>query len=381
MKKVLLVSSDNDTGSGAFRSMAELCRLLNDSGEYLPVVLIPKRGNGVELLDKFNVRWIYVRSFTWVIRPDECGKAVTFLKFHLKRFLNQIAIMRIRRIIRKENIALVHNNTIWTYAAAIAALKEKVPLVWHIRESLDADQNRCLYSSKCYSLVNKADRIIFISRFLYEHYKDRVGKDNIAVIYNGVNPGQYFYKRELFQDDKVRFLNVGNMTANKGQEYIIEACAKLLESGETRFLIDFVGEGKKEEQLKKLAKERGCEEHVCFRGFTLNVGDYYKVADVFIMSSDAEAFGRTTVEAMMSGCLVIGMNAGATPEILEDGKNGMIFNVRDHEALSVIMRDIINDPELCRKKADEGQKAAMEKYSSASNMNEIVRVYKELSIG
>lgn len=47
--------------------------------------------------------------------------------------------------------------------------------------------------------------------------------------------------------------------------------------------------------------------------------------DILCMCSDREAFGLSTVEGMLSGCLIIGTNTGGTTEILEDGTTGLLY--------------------------------------------------------
>ncbi|MFM9745581.1 glycosyltransferase, partial [Streptomyces brasiliscabiei] len=76
----------------------------------------------------------------------------------------------------------------------------------------------------------------------------------------------------------------------------------------------------------------GIESEVKLWGFSKNTEEFYQNNDVFIMGSVSEAFGRVTVEAMMNGMLVIGRNAGGTPEILDDGKFGLLFQTSDELA-------------------------------------------------
>lgn len=65
---------------------------------------------------------------------------------------NQLAIVRIKKLIRDEKVDIVHQNTSYIYAPAKAAIKSDVPLVWHLREFLEEDQHkRILYTSGDYS--------------------------------------------------------------------------------------------------------------------------------------------------------------------------------------------------------------------------------------
>lgn len=90
----------------------------------------------------------------------------------LSQVYNIIAIRKIRRLIKKEKIQIVHINTSCSYVGAQAALLENIPFVWHIREFLEEDQERCIWNNKKgYSLIGEANRVVAISDSIYQKYK------------------------------------------------------------------------------------------------------------------------------------------------------------------------------------------------------------------
>ena len=110
----------------------------------------------------------------------------------------------------------------------------------------------------------------------------------------------------------------------------------------------------------------------------VNTDEYYKKSDVMIMASECEAFGRTTVEAMQSGCLVIGSDSGATPDILNHGKAGILFKPRDSVDLKNKMIYVMKNKSICRKIAKDGQNRAIRKYTARENAKQIYEVYKSI---
>ena len=64
--RVLLVSSDNNKSSGAFICLVELAKMLQVSYRTYVLVILPKPGDGAELLEKYNITYIYIYSFSWV---------------------------------------------------------------------------------------------------------------------------------------------------------------------------------------------------------------------------------------------------------------------------------------------------------------------------
>ena len=93
----------------------------------------------------------------------------------------------------------------------------------------------------------------------------------------------------------------------------------------------------KEELLDKTRKV-GAESQVEFLGYCKDTTPYYEKATAFLMCSDNEAMGRTTIEAFWNGCPVIGRNTGGTPELICDGENGYLFDTIDE--LADLMRKV-----------------------------------------
>ncbi len=379
MIKVLLVSSDNDYSSGAFLCLVELCKQLIKQGEYEPLVVLPVKGNGQKLLDDNKIRWCYVRSHHWIVGLDEYKMLKTRIRTSIKMVLNLFAISRLEKIIKEENIQLIHINSIWSYVGAETAIRMKIPFIWHIREALDLDQKKWIYSDKGFELIGKSSGIIYVSEFLKKHFDKFIPDKNSAVIYDGVETLRFYNPRNKTENDKnAEFLVVGNMNGNKGQEIVIDALSVLIQKGIEDFHVTFVGDGKYADDYKKMSMQKGLSSYVTFVGNQKNVSKYYNNADVFIMSSYAEAFGRVTIEAMLSGCYVIGMNSGATSELINNNETGELFAYMNSDDLAAKMENYINNQDRAFSVACNGQKNAMEKYTSEKNALEIEKMYQQL---
>ena len=104
-----------------------------------------------------------------------------------------------------------------------------------------------------------------------------------------------------------------------------------------------------EQELRAQARMYGFEEVVLFAGGIANMQlpAYYATADIFIGPSiqleggDIEGFGLTFVEAMMSGCLVIGTRVGGIEDIIQDGDTGYLVPPADANVLSAKIVDVI----------------------------------------
>lgn len=377
--KIMYVASDNRLSSGAFKSMVKLCEIERDMYNVEPIVVIPTHGDGEELLKIANLKYIYVRSEDWIISNSyESFKG--FIKKRIKLALNFLAIIKLQKLMKKNEIDIVHINTSYTYVGAVAANKLNIPVVWHLRELLEEDQNnRFLVKDGSKKLIYKSSKIIAISNYVYNKYKQSF-LEKIIEIPNGIDESLYYSLRDILLEDITRFIYVGGISEKKGFGYIIEAMKQLIEEGIDNVHLEVLGNDKEPygEKMKQIIQENKLSDYITFRGVCVNTHEFYKKSDVMLMTSECEAFGRTTVEAMQSGCLVIGSDSGATPDILNHGKAGILFKPRDSVDLKNKMIYVMKNKSICRKIAKDGQNRAIRKYTARENAKQIYEVYKSI---
>ena len=102
---------------------------------------------------------------------------------------------------------------------------------------------------------------------------------------------------------------------------------------------------------------------------------YYKTADVFLLTSDYEGYGRTIIEAVASGMAVISTDVGIAKEILETSGAGRVVPVRDENALAGEMRSILSDDGLLKEMRERAFK--MEKITPFADKKDYLRQFKE----
>jgi glycosyltransferase involved in cell wall biosynthesis len=96
------------------------------------------------------------------------------------------------------------------------------------------------------------------------------------------------------------------------------------------------------ELLRRLAREGGVLDRVEFRPFTDDPHGHVAAADVALVCS-REGFGRVTVEAMKAGRPVVGADCGATPELIRDGWNGLLYRPGDAADLAAKLEGLWRD--------------------------------------
>ena len=100
--------------------------------------------------------------------------------------------------------------------------------------------------------------------------------------------------------------------------------------------------------------------------------------DVFVSTSENEPFGRVLVEAMAAGLPVIATDSGGKPEIVADGKTGVLVPSGDVNEIAREAHDLRRNPDRREKLGRAGRCAAFERFSIERAAREIESVYDEL---
>ena len=118
-----------------------------------------------------------------------------------------------------------------------------------------------------------------------------------------------------------------------------------------------------------------------FEGYQKNVSKFLDKSDIFCMCTKWEAFGRTTVEAMLSGNLVIGANTAGTKDLIDDGVTGILYNQGNSEDLYNKIVLAIENKSRSKEIAKSGRKYMFENMSSEKNADEIYKLYNDILYG
>lgn len=376
---VLLMSSDNNSSSGAFLCLTDLSVELSKAG-ISNVVVLPEYGNGEGILLSKNIDYVYISSIPWVEKID---RALCPLNDEeVKQERNNKAILELEDFIVQHKVKLVHNNSSYTYVGAAAAKKQNIPFIWHIRENIYEQGFAFVNYEKSMDFINQSAKIFAVSKFISKCYQ-KLEDDKIQICYDGVKIEDYYNeKKQLLKKEKILITQIGSIAPVKNQRELIEM-AFILKKKKVNFEIRIVGNGDEYyiEELKRAIKEYCLEKEIIFVGRRDNVRLFYQESDIIAVCSKAEAFGRTTVEAQLAGCLIIGADIGATSELIEDGKTGFLYKAGDAQDFAEKVIYALNKKEISEKVAANGQRYAYGFYTKERNAKEIIDLYKEILSG
>ena len=171
------------------------------------------------------------------------------------------------------------------------------------------------------------------------------------------------------------FLFCSKLIARKRLEDLIISFATINNINSKLIII---GDGPLKSQMVGLAKSLNIFDQLIFAGLVdyTELPAYYKLANILVVPSDHEPYGLTINEAMICGLPVIASDAvGAAADLIESGKTGFTYPVRNTKALSELLNHTLAYPNLLTEMS-QACIAKMKTWSSATNVNAQVDFFK-----
>ncbi len=383
--RVLFVAPENTQTGGSFLSMVELCKQLRLRYGVEPIVITSTRGDGVKLLQENDIRYFALPMFfpTYSLRLNIRDVVKSTIKICLMP-LQWYSKWKIKKLLQQEAIDIVHINNVFVLSAAAAALETKNPIVWHVREMFDADYHVSFIQGNEYAwkLLRAADAVIAISNVVSRTYKQVLGAaNNMETVYNGISM-DFYNEHDILNGPTVTFACIGQFIEHKNHIELIEACRLLKEAGIENYKLILLGKGYLKSSLQKLVLKYGLNGQVTFSGTRSDIPEFLGSCDVVCVPSSSESFGRTFVEGMLSGCLLIGADSSlsAAGEIIENNETGILYQSGNPQDLAEKMKSIISgqNREVFQRIARRGQKSAAQRFTSEKNADAIMNVYRNV---
>lgn len=335
LMKILIAITKSNFG-GAQRYVYDVATSLSKNHDV--TVLLGGQGLLAEKLAAAGVRTISI---------PELGRDV--------RMTKDISVFfKVLRTIREEKPdALILNSSkmggMGSLAGRIAGVK-KIIFVAHgfawneDRGALSKFSIRALYTL----IFLFSTRIIAVSDAIYEQGATLTfGKKKMSVIRHGVEKISFLPREEarkmlrIAPDDFI-VGTIAELHPIKGLSYAIEAIP-LLSIPDLRYVI--LGEGELRADLERQIKEKNLVDKMILKGFVKDASRYLKAFDIFLLPSLSEALGYVLLEAGLAEIPVIATSVGGVPEIIEDGKTGMLIRPRNSKEIANALKILYEDKE------------------------------------
>lgn len=383
-KSVLFFFHYSDANSGGIRSMLDLIDHFLELGNIKMYAAFPElNGTAIPYLQKKGVEVLNLRHVPW--NTLYTGSKWDALRNFPRRFRSQcrnlIFLAKVGEIVRKEKIDCIYSNTFACVAGALCSKVYKLKHIWHVREfGLQDHYMYPLFGWKCfYHLLNHwTDKIIVISESLRDRYLPFVPGNKISVIYDDISP-VFINDTRTPSGDCVNILIAGTVQPGKRQIEAIQATQAAKEMGcNVHLYIAGGGQPSYMKLLKEYVQQHNMESYMTFLGHVINMNQLRSKMDIGLVCSQSEAFGRVTVEGMLSHMAMIGARSAGTSELIRHGETGYLYELGNYMDLAEQIAALCKDEALRDTIAEGGYQSAKERFTQGQCADAIWRMIQDI---
>lgn len=290
--------------------------------------------------------------------------------------------LRLRRLVKRENIDIVHAQSAFNAAVAILSLAFTQVKVVTTLHGVDFDRANALYKRFVY---RHSSRIVCVSEWERTYLRrDCCGaEDRFVVIPNGINFSKFGYARTpIAEGGSVRLCMVGNFVPEKNQYFI---CRFLKEMKSKGFVFDFFFIGREipmykawYEKCQTYCEQNGLSGCVYFMGGREDVPELLGDMDAFVYSSRSETFGIAPVEAMAMGLPTFVNDLGVFAEITQNGELAVLYRSGDIQDLCSKFTDFMHNRHAYYDRAMANAPRVRSLYSIAAHIDALHSLYLQI---
>lgn len=359
--KILMVNSlyPPDVIGGAEISTYKLTEELVRTGTEV-VVLTTGEKDTEEKRNETRIIYRRMKNITsfWEFKRD---KKYRRLIYKIKDYYNKKNAKILSEIFDEEKPDVIHINNLYGFSPVIweCAYKAGIPVVQTLRDyylmcpkaNLMKKGGECtspnplcrIFRSKYRKLSQKviavtAPSAYTLNRFLDDGY---FSTSKSQVIYNAIDYsvdkfGELAEKRKKKTNTEKHIIYIGSLIETKGIQYLLEAVEKC----PSDYYFHFAGKGKLKEEIETFSKSHP---NVILEGFLTEekLNELLLKMDMLVCPSVwAEPFGRVIIDGYKSCLPVIVTNCGGMPELVDNGKTGLIIKPRDPDAIAEAIKEV-----------------------------------------
>ena len=381
--RVLVLSHSSELSGGAERSMLDLFDEWVSKGLVEPYFILRKPLAGLEKeITKRGWRYTSVYYTNWAQRNPTTRKDSIFLNTKT----NSKAIYEIEKLIDEISPDIVMTNTIISPWAALAAYYKQVPHVWFVREFGTIDHGHIfeIGRDKTFHDIGILSKMVITnSNTVSQNISEFIDDDKLTVLYNPFKiikiqeQATESIQNPFVKKDSLKLIMIGRISESKGQSNAADAVGRLVKKGYNIELCIVGSPSLRDDDasLRRVIEKYEIQDRVHIVGQKTNPLPYVAAADIGVMASRMEAFGRVTFEYMVLGKPVIGAKSGATPELIEQNYNGRLFDVENPKSLADNIEFYLKNSKIISK---HGTNAKLKAENMISGDSSAEKVFKKI---
>jgi len=268
-----------------------------------------------------------------------------------------LAVMALYRFLRETKPDVVHTFLLTaSLYGRLAAIAARVPVVIGTEVNIyERKEPRHITTERL--LAKGTDCVVTSAESVKTFYIDQIRLDprRVEVIYNAVDWAQLATSapRETLRAalgvpaDALAATIIARLTEQKGHRYLLDALASA--PGLERLMLLVVGDGPLRAELEARARVLGLVGRVRFLGSRRDLGDLLAASDLFVMPSMWEGLPLSLILAMGAELPVVATAVAGIPEVVTDGRTGLLVPPGDAAALGAALARLAGNAEERRR--------------------------------
>ena len=311
-----------------------------------------------------------------IFEPFTCVKAL---------FLFPKSIYFARQL-KEMNFDHIHAHFVWINGIAAQVAADLIGISYSIHaHAWDIFQRKSVCVQRQIYLATVAVTISeYHHQFLSKLCPQKNVKD-IRVVHCGLDPLEFSPDHVSSEDSFVHILSIGRLLTKKGFEYLIDACALLAARGYS-FRCSIIGEGPLSDTLQARIDKHNLQDRVSLIGAKnlTEILDIYHHSDIFALACIVTNFGDrdgipvVLMEAMAMQVPVITTPVSGNPELVIDGKTGLMVPERDPEALALAIEKLIKDQDLRIQLGKQGRQAILDGFDIHNTSAQMADIFQKI---
>jgi glycosyltransferase involved in cell wall biosynthesis len=317
------------------------------------------------------------------------GVSVDYLPVHHIRDLS--AIPRLVRYLKGAGADLVHTqlefaNVLGTLAARLAGIPSVCTI--HVLPASDATGKRGFHHKlESFVLSHFSSRVIAVSEQARQLHIAAAGADpgQVITVYNGIDLSGFLNldrsearqeaRQELGIPQEARVLvTVAVLRPEKGIQFMLRALPQILENDPNAYYM-IVGDGSHRQQLLAETEQDSLRGRVIFTGMRGDIARLMAASDIFVLPTLTEALPTVLMEAMAAHLPIVVSAVGGVPEMVQEGRNGLLVPPADVPALVSACSSLLADQSTRLGMGDAGWEVVNRLFSIQGQVDRLREIY------
>jgi N-acetyl-alpha-D-glucosaminyl L-malate synthase BshA len=229
--------------------------------------------------------------------------------------------------------------------------------------------------------IRMSDVVTAVSNNLKNETEEKfsIPPGKIQTVYNFINTRDFYPaipKLPTQCDGACMILHVSNLRPVKAPLDVIRIFAGILKLSDIDIRLCIFGEGPMQSEMMRLASELGVEDKVNFLGIFHHIASLMASSKLMLLPSKQESFGLAALESMACGVPVVASRVGGLPEVIDHGKDGLLFESGDLEGAVEHALRLLNDGDFYSRMSEAAVQTATHKFSRVKIIDQYEALYR-----